>query len=215
MQRNGGRAACGWFLQDWNCVFLQSPASGLAAEPQICLSTKWTAALQLCQNWSLPVNVQLWAELGELGNGQFGFVRAAMGSGTSRGKKVAPACVDQVTSIKTSSKPLKRPLQAPKIHAILRNARSNCAPPDRHSEGRDSDSSGEDDDGQRDEVPERRGWVSARKVTARKSTKTYGLCHSRRDGEEDSGPEEPPALRGANRRRNEAFPKRQLQVSSS
>ena len=129
-----------------------------------------------------------------------------MGSGTSRGKKVAPACIDQVTSLKTSSKPL----QAPKIHAILRNARCNCAPPERHSEGRDSGSSGADDD----VVSERRGWVSA-KVTARKSTKTYGLCHARRDGEEDSGPEEPPALRGANKRRNEALPKHQLQVGSS
>lgn len=138
-----------------------------------------------------------------------------MGSGTSRGKKVAPACVDQVTSIKTSSKPLKRPLQAPKIHAILRSARSHCAPPDRHSEGRDSGSSAEDDDGGKDAVPQRRGWVSARKLTARKSSKTYGLCHSRRDGEEDSGPEEPPAPRGANTRRNEAFPKAQLQVGSS
>lgn len=134
-----------------------------------------------------------------------------MGSGTSRGKKVAPACVDQVTSIETSSKPL----QATKIHAILRSARSNCAPPDRLSEGRDSGSSGEDDDGERDAVPERQEWVSARKVTSRKSSKTYGLCHSRRDGEEDSGPEEPPAPRGANRRRDEACPEHQLQVSSS
>lgn len=136
-----------------------------------------------------------------------------MGSGTSRGKKVAPARVDQVTSFKTSSKPLDRPLQAPKIHAVLRNARGNCAPPDRRSEGRDSGSSGEDDDGGRDAVPERREWVSARKVTARKSSKTYGLCHSRRD-EEDSGPEEPPAPRGANKRRNEAVPEHQLQVYS-
>lgn len=138
-----------------------------------------------------------------------------MGSGTSRGKKVAPACVGQVTSIKTSSKPVKRQLQRPKIHAILRNARRNCAQPDRHSEGRDSLSSGEDDDdGERDAVPERRGWVSAKKAPAKKSTKTYGLCHSRRNGEEDSGPEEPPAPRGANKTRNKAFPKHQLKVSS-
>lgn len=137
-----------------------------------------------------------------------------MGSGTSRGKKVAPACVGQVTSIKTSCKPVKRPLQPPKIHAILRSARKS-AQPDRHSEGHDSDSSGEDDDGETGAGPERTGWVRAKVTPAKKSTKTYGLCHSRREGEEDSGPEEPHAPRGANKSKNKAFPKHQLKVSSS
>lgn len=126
-----------------------------------------------------------------------------MGSGTSRGKKVAPACVGQVTSIKASCKPVKRPLQPPKIHAILRSARK-CTQ-------RDHDS-GEDNDGERDAVPERRGWVSEKRTPAKKSSKTYGLCHARREGEEDSGPEEPP---GANKRKNTAFPKHQLRVSTS
>lgn len=49
-QRSDGRAARGSFLQAWNCVFLQSPASGLAAEPHICLSAKWTTVLQLCRS---------------------------------------------------------------------------------------------------------------------------------------------------------------------
>lgn len=137
-----------------------------------------------------------------------------MGSGTSRGKKVAPACVGQVTSIKASCKPVKRPLQPPKIHAILRNARK-CAQRDRHREGHDSGSSGEDNDGERDAVPERRGWVSEKTIPAKKSSKTYGLCHARREGEEDSGPEEPHAPRGANNRKNTAFPKQQLRVSTS
>lgn len=130
-----------------------------------------------------------------------------MGSGTSRGKKVAPACVGQVTSIKASCKPVKRPLQPPKIHAILRNARK-CAQRDRHREGHDSGSSGEDNDGERDAVPERLGWVSEKTTPSKKSSKTYGLCHARREGEEDSGPEEPHA-------KNTAFPKHQLRVSTS
>lgn len=124
-----------------------------------------------------------------------------MGSGTSRGKKVAPACVGQVTSIKASCKPL----QPPRIHAILRK----CAQRDRRH---DSGSSGEDNDGERDAVPERRGWVSEKRSPAKKSSKTYGLCHARREGEEDSGPEEPP---GANKRKTTACPKHQLRVSTS
>lgn len=129
-----------------------------------------------------------------------------MGSGTSRGKKVAPACVGQVTSMKPPSRPIKRPLQPPKVRHLLR---TDCA----QRERRDSGSSGEDGDGEG--APERRGWVSPAETPARKSTRTYGLCHSRRGGEEDSGPEEPPAPRGANKRRNKAFPKHQLKVGSS
>lgn len=139
-----------------------------------------------------------------------------MGSGTSRGKKVAPACVSEVSVAKTaagtSPKPAKRLFKPPKIHAILRNAR-NRAQPDCHSEGHDSDFSREDDDidGEMDTVLadyEERGWASVKKPPPKKTafrSKTYGLCHSSQD-DEDSGSEEPRGSRVVNKRSNDAFP---------
>lgn len=136
-----------------------------------------------------------------------------MGSGTSRGKRVAPACASDVTVAKaaagTSPKQVNRPLKPSKIHAILRNAR-NRAQPDCHSEGHDSDFSREDDDmdGEVNTVladDETRGWASAKKSPPKKTairSRTYGLCHS---GQEDEDPssEEPKVV---NKRSNDAFP---------
>ncbi|XP_039992429.1 uncharacterized protein LOC120795043 [Xiphias gladius] len=155
-----------------------------------------------------------------------------MGSGPSRGKKVAPACVSEVSATKTaagvtSPKPDRRPFKPLKIHAILRNAR-NRAPPDSHSEGHDSEFSGEDDDtnAELDTVIadyEERERVSVKKTPPKKTSmksKTYGLCHfSREDAEEDFSPaprlraaaraEEPRGSHGGsrdvNKRSNDAF----------
>nr|XP_033499561.1 uncharacterized protein LOC117267648 isoform X2 [Epinephelus lanceolatus] len=121
-----------------------------------------------------------------------------MGSGTSRGKKVAPACVSEVNVTKTatggvtSPKQDNRPFKPLKIHAILRNAR-NRAHPDCHSEGHDSDFSREDDDidAELDTVLadyEERGSVSVKKSPPKKTvirSKTYGLCHFSQEDEED------------------------------
>lgn len=151
-----------------------------------------------------------------------------MGSGTSRGKKVAP--VSDVNGTKTaagvaSSKQDSRSFMPLKIHSILRTARSR-AQADCHSEGHDSDISGEEDgiDEDLDTVlaghEERR--VSAKKSPTKKTfirSKTYGLCHfSRADTDEDSGSasrleataaaEEPRGSQGAvrhvNKRSNDA-----------
>lgn len=139
-----------------------------------------------------------------------------MGSGTSRGKRVAPACASDVTVAKTaagtSPEQVKRPLKPSKIHAILRNAR-NRAQPDCHSEGHDSDLSREDDDidGEMNTVLadyEKRGWASAKKSPPKKTavrSKTYGLCHSSQE-DEDSGSEEPRGSTVVNKRSNDAFP---------
>lgn len=139
-----------------------------------------------------------------------------MGSGTSRGKKVAPACVSEVTVTKTptstSPKQNNRPFKPLKIHAILRNAR-NRAQPDSHSEGHDSDFSREDDDidGELDTVladDEEREEAGVRKNSPKKTvirSKTYGLCHLC----QDFSSEEPRGSNGGsrvvNKRSNDAF----------
>ncbi|XP_018519243.1 uncharacterized protein LOC108875068 [Lates calcarifer] len=155
-----------------------------------------------------------------------------MGSGPSRGKKVAPACVSEVNVTKpaagvTSPKQDSRPFKPLKIHAILRNAR-NRAQPDCHSEGHDSDFSGEDDDidGELDTVLadyEERERVSVKKTPPKRTfmkSKTYGLCHFSREDTEDefssaprlraSGRAEEPrgshgGSRGVNKTSNDAF----------
>lgn len=141
-----------------------------------------------------------------------------MGSGSSRGKRVAPACVSEVSVAKTRSssaspKPVNRPFKPLKIHAILRNARHR-AQPGCHSEGHDSDFSREDEDidGEMDTVLadyEERGWASEKKNPPKKTSgfrsKTYGLCHSSQE-DEDSSSEEPRGSGAVNKRSNEAFP---------
>ncbi|XP_022606372.1 uncharacterized protein LOC111225648 [Seriola dumerili] len=154
-----------------------------------------------------------------------------MGSGPSK-KKVAPACVSEVNVTKTtagvtSPKQDSHPFKPLKIHATLRNAR-NRARPDCHSEGHDSDFSGEDDDvdGELDTVLkdyEELERLSVKKNITKKSfmkAKTYGLCHfSREDTEDDvssaprsraSGRAEEPrgshgGSRDVNKRSNDAF----------
>ncbi|XP_026187505.1 uncharacterized protein LOC113144991 [Mastacembelus armatus] len=141
---------------------------------------------------------------GEFGNGFLHLEEPKkwdMGSGTSRGKKVAPACVSEVNVTKTavtSPKQETRPFKPLKIHAILRNAR-NRTQPDCHSEGHDSDFSGEDDniDGELDTVLadyEERERVSLKKRAPKKTvikSKTYRLCHFSREDTEDDITEEP------------------------
>lgn len=135
-----------------------------------------------------------------------------MGSGTSRGKKVAPACVSEVNVTKTTSKATSpkqdnRPFKPLKIHTMLRNAR-NRAQPDCHSEGHDSDFSREEDDidGELDTVMaeyEERGRDDVSKNPPKKAiirSKTYGLCHFSRDDEEE--PEEPRGSHGGSRHVN-------------
>ncbi|XP_029349659.1 uncharacterized protein LOC115035793 [Echeneis naucrates] len=110
-----------------------------------------------------------------------------MGSCPSK-KKVAPACVSEVNVTKTSvgvtsPKQDSRPFKPLNIHAILRNVR-NRAQPEFHSDGHDSDFSGEEGEGVKDY--EETKSVSGKKKSFIKS-KTYGLCHfSRGDAEEDS-----------------------------
>nr|XP_046269416.1 uncharacterized protein LOC124072233 [Scatophagus argus] len=143
-----------------------------------------------------------------------------MGSGTSRGKKVAPACVSEVnmtnTAAGTTAKRDNRPFKPIKIHAILRNAR-NRAHPDCHSEGHDSDFSREDDDidGELDTVLadyEERGGAAVKKNPPKKTvirSKTYGLCHFSQEDDEESSSEEPRGPDGGsrvvNKRSNDAF----------
>lgn len=155
-----------------------------------------------------------------------------MGSGTSRGKRVAPARVSEVNVNKagidvTSPQKHSRPFKPLKIHAILRNVR-NRAQPDCHSEGQDSDFSGneEDVDGELDAVMsdcEQRGSVSVKKSPPKKTfirSKTYGLCHFSQEETDDDlsaapelrasgGDPEPRAAhtvsRGVNKRGNCAF----------
>ncbi|XP_034714604.1 uncharacterized protein LOC117936010 [Etheostoma cragini] len=161
-----------------------------------------------------------------------------MGSGTSRGKKVAPACVSEVNVTKTtggvtSPEQDSRPLKPLKIHAILRNTR-NRAQLDCHSEGHDSDFSRDDDDidGEMDTVLsdyEERGRVSLKTNPPKKTivrSKTYGLCYfSQEDEDFSSAPlsrgEEPRGSHGGSRDVNkmssDAFThnKKQSQHSSS
>lgn len=127
-----------------------------------------------------------------------------MGSGASRGKRVAP--VTEVSVAKTASrKSINCPFKPPKIHAILRNAR-NRTQPRRHSEGRDSDFSREDDgiDGDMDTAvadEQEQSWASAKRNPPKRNafrSKTYGLCRSGQEDEE-SGSEEPRGSRDVNK----------------
>lgn len=149
-----------------------------------------------------------------------------MGSGTSRGKKVAPACVSEVNVTKTASsvtspKQDSRPFKPLKIHAVLRNARNRAQPLDCHSEGHDSDFSREDeDDGEVDTVLADDEKRERNPPPKKMKSKTYGLCHfSQEDVEDDFGStpqltasgraEEPRGSRGGsrdvNKRSNDAF----------
>ncbi|XP_074547330.1 uncharacterized protein LOC141806010 [Halichoeres trimaculatus] len=124
-----------------------------------------------------------------------------MGSGTSRGKRVAPADDSEVIVAKkavTAPKQDSHAFKPLKIHAILRNAR-NRAQPDNHSEGHDSDFSREDEniDAELDTVLaeyEERERASVKKNPPKKAvirSKTYGLCHFGQEEEEEfsSAPE--------------------------
>lgn len=159
--------------------------------------------------------------------------RQDMGSGTSRGKRVAPACVSEVNVTKkaagvTSPKQHSRAFKPLKIHTILRNAR-NRGQPGCHSEGHDSEFSGEDDDIDGELLDtvltdyEERERASVKKHPSKKTfirSKTYGLCHfSREDADEDlsstpqlkeTGTAEEPrgshgGTRDVNKRSNDAF----------
>ncbi|KAM4625858.1 uncharacterized protein ACJ7VT_004155 [Polymixia lowei] len=114
-----------------------------------------------------------------------------MGSGTSKGIKVAPACVGEINASKRDAdvgtpKQERRPLKTPKFTNATDSR--NPARPDRHSEGRDSDVSAEDDDvdAELDRVlADYKDREKVSKVTnsAKKSfirSKTYGLCNFRR-----------------------------------
>ncbi|XP_040056381.1 uncharacterized protein LOC120833384 isoform X2 [Gasterosteus aculeatus] len=124
-----------------------------------------------------------------------------MGSGTSRGKRVTPACVSEVNVTKTTvgvtpSVQERRSFKPLEVGAILRNAR-NRAQPDRHSDGHDSDFSGEDDGGMDTFLTDREDRErSAVKTNHAKKTvirsKTYGLCHR---GEEEEEVSSAPRLR--------------------
>lgn len=124
-----------------------------------------------------------------------------MGSGSSRGKKVAPACVTEVNVTKTganvaSTKQDRSPFKPLRNHSVWRKVPAR-AQPDCHSQGRDSDFSGEDlsIDGEleRDlEVSEDIEKASVKRTCPKKSfirSKTYGLCHF---GQEDAGEEVSP-----------------------
>ena len=140
-----------------------------------------------------------------------------MGSGTSRGKKVAPARVSEINVAKRDdgddsySPKLEshsfRSLKIPKIPNFSRvaNARNNNrAQVDCHSEGHDSDCSVEDDDivVESDRVlagydEDLEDSAAKRKHGPKKScarSKTYGLCHFRRvhvDADFNSTPHTP------------------------
>lgn len=152
---------------------------------------------------------------------------ADMGTGTSRGKRVAPACASEVSVLKTSASvappkqdtTLFKPL---KIHAILRSAR-NCAQSDCHSEGQDSDFSGEDDDvdGELDTVladyEERGERVSVKKTPTKKSfmrSRTYGLCHFGAGDSEDMPREQHNMTTYVNNKTKSAFTHSEKHTSS-
>ncbi|XP_034530358.1 uncharacterized protein LOC117805874 [Notolabrus celidotus] len=158
-----------------------------------------------------------------------------MGSGTSRGKRVAPADVSEVNVAKkaaTSPKQDSRAFKPLKIHAILRNAR-NRAQPDSHSEGHDSDFSREDEDidAELDTLLaeyEERERASMKKNPPKRTvikSKTYGLCHFGQEDEEEFGsaPVESDAetrgshggSRDINKRNNDAFTHFKKRTSAS
>uniref|UniRef100_A0A1A7XHS8 Uncharacterized protein n=1 Tax=Iconisemion striatum TaxID=60296 RepID=A0A1A7XHS8_9TELE len=114
-----------------------------------------------------------------------------MGSGASRGKKVAPACVTEINVTKTgpvaSSKLDRGPFKQIKTRTALRNAR-NRAQPDNFSKAHGSDFSGDEDGAVlADEEDRKRVFV---KISPPKRTfirsKTYGLCHFSQEDNEDA-----------------------------
>ncbi|CAB1335375.1 unnamed protein product [Coregonus sp. 'balchen'] len=118
-----------------------------------------------------------------------------MGSGSSRGKKVVPASVNETNSFKRDDstvhvlkeeRHLFKPLTIPKSTNLSQSR--NRAQQDCHSEGHDSEFSAEDDDIDVElnrvlEEYDNRELRSKRKTTQKKPfirSKTYGLCHSNR-----------------------------------
>lgn len=156
-----------------------------------------------------------------------------MGTGTSRGKKVAPACVNEVrvtkpeSSIPSPKHPISlfKPL---KIHTIWRNSR---APPDCHSDGHDSDFSAEDEDEDLDTVLAEDRREERKKCPQKKTfmrSRTYGLCHFSREEEEEEGVSSAPGLteeeprvssvrgrRDVNRRNNPGFTHKKALTAAS
>ncbi|XP_077587905.1 uncharacterized protein LOC144206682 [Stigmatopora nigra] len=114
-----------------------------------------------------------------------------MGSGTSRGTRVAPA------GHGGEAKPAKKASSSARRDAFdaLRSLASRRAPVDCHSAGNDSDLSGDEDEdtefaddeegGTADRRRCKKNPVPSKKVFTR--SKTYGLCHFSR-GEEDEEP---------------------------
>ncbi|MEQ2249169.1 hypothetical protein ILYODFUR_026606 [Ilyodon furcidens] len=96
-----------------------------------------------------------------------------MGSGTSRGKKVAPACVSEVTRAGGAglhpSQQARGPFNQRKVQG-------------RHSEGPHSECSGEDDDTLRGDNTDGRGASPRRTFIW---SKTRGLCPFSREDTED------------------------------
>ncbi|XP_057715393.1 uncharacterized protein LOC130930997 [Corythoichthys intestinalis] len=116
-----------------------------------------------------------------------------MGSGTSRGTKVAPAGLGGEAK-KASSTAKRDAFDALRTHAGRR------APVDCHSAGHDSELSGDDDDADAELDAEMAGYDEAGTAVRRKGKKnpapskkaftrsrTYGLCHFS-SGEEDEQP---------------------------
>ncbi|XP_075874165.1 uncharacterized protein LOC142883292 isoform X1 [Nelusetta ayraudi] len=127
-----------------------------------------------------------------------------MGSGTSRGKRVAPARVSEA-------------------HAILRvSARHRAQQPECRGDGRDPERSSRDDDDAAIEADadtavadeQEQSWACVKKSPSnqkkkkvvkkkeeekKKKSRTYGLCRSRQEDEE-SGAEEPRGSRDVNKR---------------
>ncbi|XP_061649670.1 uncharacterized protein LOC133487323 [Phyllopteryx taeniolatus] len=119
-----------------------------------------------------------------------------MGSGTSRGTKVAPAVLGEAKPAKKASSSglssKRDAFDALRIHARRR------APVDCHSAGHDSEFSGDDDDDADAELAgydeavaagRRRGKKNPVSKRAFTRTRTYGLCHfsSREEDEREKG----------------------------
>lgn len=125
-----------------------------------------------------------------------------MGSGTSRGKKVAPACVTEITVSNRDENKIHsltedqrsfQPVKIPKFSNISQS--QNRAQHDCHSEGHDSEFSADEDDLDEEldrvlaEYESPKGIFSKGKVSPKKSfirSKTYGFCnftrvHNERD----------------------------------
>lgn len=106
----------------------------------------------------------------------------------------------KTTTSVTSPKQQSRAFKPLKIHTILRTAR-NRAPQDCHSEGHDSEFSGEDDDIDGELLDtvmadyEERERASVKKHSSKKTfirSKTYGLCHFSREDVDDDLSSTPP-----------------------